>query len=421
MPEATAAAYSVPSGRNRPMDMTRGFAVMGILLMNVIAFSMPEAAYLNPDAWGGRSVPDRIAWALSFILIDGKMRGLFSLLFGASMLLLMDRAEMAGANGRNRHIIRCIWLFLFGAAHYLLLWWGDILALYAVVGCVAMLFAGKQPLQLVKLAFLAFAAHFLLVTLLMLGIYQWEAAATVANADAEQTAQWTKALDSMGRPGSEAIAEEIAIYRGDWPGMVAHKAHEYLRWGLSGLKYMGLDTLGFMLLGMAMLKGGFLTGSWPRENYLSTARHCFLIGIPPMVALAAWIWWGGFDTVATFGAVFAWSFPFRIPLTVGFASLVLAFVSHREPGELLTRVEAAGRMSLSNYVGSSLVMTAIFYGWGMGLFASVPRAQVYLFLIPVWGLMVLWSRPWLAHFRHGPLEWLWRCLTLGRLQPLRKV
>jgi len=413
--------YSPPAGRNRAMDMARGFAVMGILLMNIIAFAMPEAAYFNPTAWGGEGLADHIAWALSFILADGKMRGLFSLLFGASMMMLMDRTEMAGANGQIRHIIRCCWLALIGFAHYLLLWWGDILTLYAVLGLVALPFAGKQPLQLVKLAFIVFAVHFLLLLLLMLGIYHVDGAANAGDANAQSIASARSMLTSIGQPGTEQIFEEVALYRGDWSGMVAHKASEYIGWGLSGLKYMGLDTLGFMLLGMAMLKGGFLTGKWSREQYIGTARHCFIIGIPPMLGLAAWAWASGFDVVTTFGISFAWSFPFRIPLTVGFAALIFAIVTRGEPGPWLTRIEAAGRMSLSNYIGTSLVMTAIFYGWGLGLFASVPRAPLYLCVLPVWGLILLWSKPWLSRYRYGPLEWLWRSLTLGRLQKMRNL
>jgi uncharacterized protein len=398
------------------MDMARGFAVMGILLMNIIAFAMPSAAYYNPDAWGGTSVADRIAWALSFILIDGKMRGLFSLLFGASMLLLMDRTELAGGDGRRRHIIRCLWLGLFGIAHYLLLWWGDILALYAVVGLIAMLFAGKEPMQLVKLAFLSFALHMVIVTALILDL-KWSIGRATAAGD---LARMGPMLDGIGRPGGAGIANELAIYRGDWAGMIAHKAADYVAWGISGLTYMSLDTLGFMLLGMAMLKGGFLTGRWNREQYLGTARHCFLIGIPPMIALAIWTWASGFDTVTTFGTNFAWSFPFRIPLTVGWAALIMAVVAHREPGEFLSRVEAAGRMSLSNYLGPSLLMTAIFYGWGLGLFGELSRATCYLIVPLVWALMLIWSPLWQARFRYGPVEWLWRTLTMGRIQPLRR-
>lgn len=402
------------------MDIARGFAVMGILAMNVIAFSMPEAAYTNPAAWGGTGAADIFAWTLSFILVDGKMRGLFSLLFGASMLLLMDRTEMAGGNGRYRIVIRSLWLLVIGVAHYLLLWWGDILALYAVAGLIAMPFAGRRPLQLVKLSFLAFGVHFAIVGALMLVLYGNAGEAAAPGAPQELRASWETTLESMGKPGAEGIASEIALYRGDWAGTVAQRAADFPGWALSGLEYMGFDTLGFMLLGMAMLKGGFLTGDWPRASYLATARHCFLIGIPPMTALALWVLWSGFDTLTTFGAVFAWSFPFRIPLTVGIAALIFAMIAGRKPGPFLSRVEAAGRAALSNYLGTSLAMTAIFYGWGLGLFGSVPRAQVYAFVLPVWVSMLLWSRPWLTRFRYGPVEWLWRSLTLGRPQPIRR-
>lgn len=398
------------------MDMARGFAVMGILLMNVVAFAMPSAAYYNPYAWGGTSIPDRIAWALSFILIDGKMRGLFSLLFGASMLLLMDRTELAGGDGRRRHIIRCLWLGLFGIAHYLLLWWGDILALYAVVGLIAMLFAGKEPMQLVKLAFLSFALHMAIVTALILDL-KWAIGRATAAGD---LARMGPMLDGIGRPGGAGIANELAIYHGDWAGMIAHKAADYVGWGISGLTYMSLDTLGFMLLGMAMLKSGFLTGRWNREQYIGTARHCFLIGIPPMIALAIWTWATGFDTVTTFGTNFAWSFPLRIPLTVGWTALIMVVVAHRTPGAFLSRVEAAGRMSLSNYLGTSLLMTATFYGWGLGLFGELSRATCYLIVPLAWALILIWSPLWQARFRYGPVEWLWRSLTMGRGQPLRR-
>lgn len=407
--------------RNRAIDITRGFAVMGILLMNVIAFSMPEPAYLNPNAWGGESIADRLIWALSFILIDGKMRGLFSLLFGASMLLLMDRTELQGGNGYHRHAARSFWLFLIGIAHYLLIWWGDILALYAMVGLVAMLFAGKQPMQLVKCAFLAFGIHLVIVTLLMIAIYHGHHVATAADANAHDVNRWNVALASMGHRGSEIIAEELAIYRGNWQGIIAHEMADFPGSMLSALIYMGFETLGFMLLGMAMLKSGLLEGKWRYDQYIGTARHCFIVGIPPTIGFAIWSWASGFDVVTTFGSVFAWSFPFRIPLTVGIATSILAIVTRAKPGRFLELVEAAGRMSLSNYLGTSLVMTTIFYGWGFGLFGSVSRAPVYLFVPPIWALMLLWSKPWLSHFRHGPAEWLWRSLTLGRLQPMKIV
>lgn len=395
---------AAPQDRIAPIDIIRGCAVMDIVLMNIIAYSMPEAAYLNPNAWGGTSVADRLAWLIAFVAVDGKMRGLLSLLFGASMLLLMDRAEMAGHNGVHRTLIRCFWLGIIGLAHYLLLWWGDILSLYAVIGPIAMLFAGRQPMQLVKLAFLAFGMQMLLLIAMVLAIRHGSAVS----------------LYAIGQPGSDAIGAEIALMRGDWAGIIAHKAADFWNWVEAGLLYMSFDTLGFMLLGMAMLKGGFLNGTWAKEQYLGTARHCLRISLPPMLALGIWAWASGFDTVTTFGVVFAWSFPFRIPLTVGYAALILGLMAGHRPGAFLARVEAVGRMALSNYLLSSLTMCALFYGWGMGLFASVPRAEVYLFVLPLWALMLLWSPLWLARLGYGPLEWLWRSLTLGRVVPLSR-
>lgn len=407
--------------RNHSIDIVRGLAVMGILLMNIIAFSMPQAAYLNPAAWGGSGLADRLVWMAGFIVVDGKLRGLFSLLFGASMLMLIDRTEMAGGDGRQRHILRCFWLALIGLAHYLLLWWGDILSLYAIVGLIALFFVGKQPLDLVKLSFLAFLLQFLILIALMVGLYQTTGAADAPGADPETVKQAARMLDRIGQPGNILIAEELALYRGGWQGIAADKAGGLLGWWIAGLHYTGLEILGFMLIGMAMLKGGFLTGTWPKEQYLATARHCFLIGLPPMIALALWAWGSGFATVTTFGVSFAWSFPFRLPLTIGVTALIFALITGREKGDFLTRIGAVGRMALTNYLATSLVMTAIFYGWGLGLFGTLSRAQVYLAVPLVWGAMLLWSRPWLRRFRYGPAEWLWRSLTLLAPQPMRRA
>ncbi len=410
--------------RNRTIDMARGIAVMGILLMNIIAFSMPEIAYINPNAWGAKGgeagLADHLVWLFTFVLIDGKMRGLFALLFGASMLMLMDRTEMTGGNGRQRHAIRCFWLALIGLAHYLLLWWGDILLLYALVGLCALFFASKQPLQLVKLAFLAFALQGLLLIALMINIYHITGAASAPGASAEAIAGAGQLLEQLGQPGSSKTAADVAVHRGVWAGITTAKAQGALNWGLMNLHYMGLEMLGFMLLGMAMLKGGFLSGNWPRDQYIATARHCFLIGLPPMIALGLWAWASGFAPVTTFGVVFCWSLLFRIPLTVGVAALIFAILSGRMTNPILTRIEAVGRMALTNYLGTSLVMTALFYGWGLGLFGTLTRWQAYLIVPFVWTIMLICSKPWLARFRYGPVEWLWRSLTLFSLQPMRR-
>jgi uncharacterized protein len=409
-----------PDTRIPSLDVLRGFAVMGIVLMNIIGFAMPAAAYFNPRAWGGMSVADIAAWFAAFVLVDGKMRGLFSLLYGASMLLLVDRAELAGRHGMREQAVRSAWLFVFGAAHFLLLWWGDILMPYAVIGLVALPFIHRAPLDLVKWAFAAFLLHGLILLWWMAAIWWTASAAAAPGASADLARSYSELAAMLGAPGGPEIAKEVALYRSGFGAILAYKLSDFAAHGWM-LLYFAFDTLGFMLLGMAMLKSGFLTGQWDADQYRRTARHCLLIGLPPMIALGLWALLSGFATVATFGIVFAWSFPFRIPLTVGYAALILILLRATSLLWLTRRAAAAGRMAFTNYLGTSLIMCFVFYGWGLGLFGHVSRVSAYLFALPACVLMLLWSKPWLDRFAYGPLEWLWRSLTRGALQPMRRA
>ncbi|MDX3910101.1 MAG: DUF418 domain-containing protein [Sphingobium sp.] len=403
-----------------PLDALRGFAVMGILLLNIVGFAMPEAAYMNPAAWGGTSTPDVATWFATFVLFDGKMRGLFSLLFGASMLLIIEKAEISGRDGRRVHIVRAAWLFLFGLAHFVLLWWGDILMVYAIVSLVALQFIGRPAISLVKWAFGAFLVHFVIVATVMVSAYASAHAASLPGATQATADGFAQMLESFGKPGSPSIASDVALYRSGFSTIFTHSL-EALPGQLAMLFYFAFDTLGFMLLGMAMLKGGFLNGQWPVEQYARTARHCFLIGLPPTAALAIWVIASGYDPLVAFGVFFSWSFPFRIPLAVGYAALFMTWVLPRAEHWLILRIAAAGRVALSNYIGTSIFMTAIFYGWGGGLFGSVDRAPLYLFVAGAWIMALLWSKPWLDRFQYGPLEWLWRSLARAQLQPMRRI
>lgn len=402
------------------MDVLRGCAVMGILWMNITAFALPQNAYFDPAAAGPLSGGDVAFWLSSFLLFDGKMRGLFSLLFGASMLLLIDREEMAGRDGRHSQMVRAGWLFAIGLAHHILLWWGDILMIYAVVGLVAMLFVRQEPMALVKSAFLAFLLHFLICAGFIGTLYGWAHAAAAPDATASLRDGYHAFMAGLSDPNSDTIRDEIATYRGGFATIVGHHLSTILSDWPRTIIFSGFDTLGFMLLGMAMLKGGFLTGRWSADQYWRTARHCFLIGLIPMIGLAIWIIASGFAPLPAFGAAIAWSFPFRIPLTVGWASLILWLLTRHKGHPLVDRLAATGRMALSNYLGTSLVMTAIFYGWGLGLFAHVRPAMLPLFVLGAWAVMLIWSPAWQKRFAIGPLEWLWRSLARGKMQKIRK-
>ncbi|MEC3911769.1 DUF418 domain-containing protein [Sphingobium sp. CR2-8] len=408
------------SPRIPAMDVLRGCAVLGILWMNITAFALPQNAYFNPAVAGPPSPADIAAWAVSLIFIDGKMRGLFALLFGASMLLLIDREEMAGRDGRRAQMIRSGWLFVIGCAHFLLLWWGDILRVYALVGLFALLFVGLEPFALVKRALLFFLAQFLLVAAFIASLYLWGHAAAAPGADLPLREGYATFMAALSDPASPTTQAEIATYRSGFGAIIQHKLVGLPGEWLWGFLFTAFETMGFMLLGMAMLKGGFLIGRWDAEQYRRTARHCFLIGVPPMAALALWVAWSGFAPLPAYGVALAWSLPFRIPLTVGWAALILWLVARHRTHPLVDRLAAAGRLALSNYLATSLVMTAIFYGWGLGLFAHLPPALLPLFVLGGWVMMLAWSKPYAARFAMGPVEWLWRSLIHGRPQKIRK-
>lgn len=405
--------------RHLSLDAMRGFGVMGILLLNIIGFSMPGAAYVNPAAWGGTDPINIGVWAFNFVLFDGKMRGLFSVLFGASMLLVIQRAEASGQNARSVHLNRMAWLFVIGAAHYIILWWGDILVPYAISGTLALYFVQKDIRQLIRWAIILFSLYFL-IACLMVGGSWWQSIQGLApGADAATIETTRKMLASFGEPGSSDIARDLALYKGGWPAIFADNLSTFPSSLFNALLLFTLDTLGMMVLGMAMLKSGFMLGLWAPEMYAKIARRGFAIGLGPMIALAAWVIASGFDTMTAFGAFFAFSFPFRIALTIGWAAVLLWIIVRHQQHPLIGRVAAAGRAAFSNYLGTSVLMTFIFYGWGLGLFGQIDRITAMAFVIGAWGIMLLWSKPWLQRFRFGPAEWLWRSLARRSLQPMR--
>ncbi|VAV96548.1 Membrane protein, partial [hydrothermal vent metagenome] len=155
------------SPRYLELDAMRGFAVMGILLMNIVGFAMPDMAYFSPAVYGGTDTPDVIAWALSFVFVDGKMRGLFTLLFGASVMLVIERAEAKGQNSAKIHYSRMLWLAIFGLAHFFFLWSGDILFLYAAIGCIIYFMADMSAEKLFHYGLLIYIAGFIAYSAIM--------------------------------------------------------------------------------------------------------------------------------------------------------------------------------------------------------------------------------------------------------------
>lgn len=381
------------------LDAVRGFVVCGILLMNIVAMGLPADAYLNPTFYGTEGEADWIAWGVNFVLSDGKMRALFTMLFGASMVLITDRAEAAGEMPAEIHYRRLFWLFAFGMVHAWLIWFGDILVQYALAGAAAYFFRrwASPALWAVFLAMIA-------VSLAQIG-EQYLTALAPAASDVEPAA---------------IAAREIAQYREGFADVFAARARMTAFYQAVLIPHYLPETLGFMALGILFYRNGFLTGEWSRARYLRLIGVGYLVAAPlhlPLIWLllrydfAAWL-----TPLVEGGGLLLRPF-----VALAHASVIILLVKAGAARWLMLRLEAAGRMAFSNYLGTSILTTTLFYGYGFGLFGTLSRAELYIVVFGVWALILAWSKPWLERYRYGPLEWLWRSLARGAAQPMRRL
>ena len=409
-----------PSNRIVTLDIVRGVAVMGILVMNIAAFALPYPAYANPAAYGGDSELDLASWAFNFLIFDGKMRGLFSILFGASTLLVIERATDAGRGGAKVHFARMAVLLGFGLVHFYFIWFGDILALYALCGMLLYFFRNKSPRDLVR-----WAVAFLSLSVIYFGLIGLTGAlAGNPNIPPQAAAEMIESREviefELGA-SSPQIANDLALYRSDYASIVDSRLNGRTWEPFMSVFGFGFETLGLMFLGMALFKSGFLTGDWEPASYRRWALRCAAIALPPLAFLVWWQASADFDAVRVFLALIALSVPFDVLMAVGWAAAIIWWARVGPMPPLRARVAAAGRMAFTNYLATSIIMTSIFYGYGLGLFGDVSRAGLWLFVLSMWALILAWSKPWLDRFHYGPLEWLWRSLSRLQLQPLRKA
>jgi len=403
---------TTPAGRIHSLDVIRGIAVMGIFSVNVVGMAMIESAYFNPPDYGFDGLGDRIMWAANFVLVDGKFRSLFSILFGASMVLVLERGIASGKKPWQVHFPRMIVLLLFGLAHFYFLWWGDILANYALVGMIAFAF-WRLPVRLLLLAS-ALSLSLMYVPMVVIGVQQ-------------VTAQPADPAINEGEEGlfeAEVVgirAKEIADAKAAHATPAAHfrsvvGGPEVFRPFQSVPRY-GLETLGLMLLGMAGYKSGFLTGAWSRRRYRQVAT--VLVGASLLwFGLACWR-----ILADDFGPTFqAWGTLFMFPMhpfsAMGYAAL--ATLAFGGGGALADRLAAVGRAAFTNYLGATLIGALLFFGFGFGLYGELSRGEAWLIVPVVWTVMLLWSKWWLDRYRYGPLEWAWRCLARWKWEPMRK-
>ena len=401
------------------LDVVRGVAVMGILTMNIAAFALPYPAYANPAAWGGDEGADLLSWLVNFLVFDNKMRGLFSMLFGASTLLVIERATAAGRSGAAAHYARMAVLLAIGLAHFYLLWFGDILAIYALCG---MLLYGLRRVG--KRALVGWGITLFLLSNIFYGLIG--ASALLAGSPrlpphaASELYEARNTVEQEVGATSDKIPAELALYRSGYRTILEDRLGERAIQPFAGFVGLSFETLGLMMIGMVLFRSGFLTGAWEARRYRRWAIVLALLALPPLAAMAWWQWSSGFDSGVIFTVFLGLSQPFDLMLAVAWAALVILWLKTGPMTGLKARVAAAGRMAFTNYLATSLVMTTLFYGYGFGLFGELGRAALWLPVLGMWALMLAWSKPWLDRYRYGPLEWVWRSLARGRVERLRR-
>ena len=421
--------------RIRTIDIVRGVAVLGIFAINIQEMAFPEdLAFYFQFIDRGQYFSNFIGISLE-ILLYGKMRGLFAILFGASSMLVIQTLTYpeTGSIDARYYFRRLMWLAAFGLLNsYLFLWWGDILFKYALLG--ALLF----PLRLASTRSLVVLAMASLTVLTAQPYLRYsEIAALKEKVDEvkrnaqqgqaitpkaeEVKAQWQEIQEDL-QPNYSLIDSEVRIKTGEYSALfkyVAWKAFEEQ----TTIFYQEdfFDIFLYMVIGIILFRFNFFDKRYTRQHRRLAIA---LLGLSLGFLVHAWINWGlmasRLDLLKSEYYLIFFDVG-RLPFVIGFLSLI-TFLFHNEllkfPGDCLA---AVGRMALSNYLLQSVAGVFLFYGIGLGQFNQLMRSEIAIIIVVVWTFQIILSAMWMAAFHYGPFEWVWRSLTYSKIQPLRKA
>jgi len=386
------------------LDALRGIAVIGIVGMNVLAFAMPGPAYYNPvsfgpPVFGGASPPDYWVWLASFVFIEDKFRTLFAMLFGAGCLILIERAA---SHPWRAHYARMAVLFVIGLVHATLLASNDVLRIYALAGLCLPLLAGLSARALVTVSLGLLGVHvFLGMAMLGPAIAAW-----AQERHGSEMLLWAErqfgrdpaAITALLEQGREAFSERVVRRTLGIPAQMTT---------LIAALPLNLSAIA---LGMGLWRGGMLRGAWRTFRLRRIAGLAALVALPGLLGLAGVLVSTGFPAALVGPVALLLSAPFDMALAVSYAALAMAFLGS---GAAAERLASVGRLSLTNYLMTSVILSAIFASWGLGLFGEVTRWQAFMLgLVPVAG-MLAWSPVWVTKVGQGPFERLWRRLSRG--------
>jgi len=419
------------SERIASLDVLRGVAVLGILLMNIVAFGLPLVAYNNPTGAGGAEGANLVSWGVANMFFEGTFRTIFSILFGAGVVLFMTRAEgkCNSVRAADFYYRRTIWLIVFGVVHaYLLLWIGEILYAYGVTALLLFVFRNVGPRKLLICGLLVLAAlvpkrvyhahhlteardHYTEATIaLALG-----KPLTPARADA--IAGWRE-IEFLYQPTEHDISQEIALHQAGYlTNLVGLAQINSVVQGQWYYDWNFWDILGVMLIGMALIKMNILSAQRSLLFYMTMVALGYSIGLTVNAWETQQLVQSQFDLAVMGQTQYTYDLG-RLAMSAGHIGMVMLLCRLQWFARLRASLAAVGRMALTNYITHTVICVTLFSGFGFGLYGQLERYQLYYVVAAIWLLQLMVSPIWLTYFRFGPLEWLWRTLTYWKIQPL---
>ncbi|MYC65461.1 MAG: DUF418 domain-containing protein [Acidobacteriia bacterium] len=405
--EGTGLRPVAQTARIDSIDVLRGFALLGILVMNIQLFAMPQAAYFNPTAYGDLTGANLWVWVAGRMLADQKFMTIFSMLFGAGIVLMAGRAEARGES-RRLHYRRMGLLLVIGLLHGHLLWPGDILFLYAVCGMLVYPLRRQPPGRLLVLGtvLVGVASAFLVVS--GLSLPHWPG---------EERAEF---LAEVWQPTPAMIDAEVGAYRGEWLDQQPVRSKAAFGFETVVLLTWGLWRAGgLMLIGMALFAQGVFSARRLFRFYATLIALAIAIGLPVQ----------GYGISLDFERGWpAWSFFFGVQfnywgslvVSLGYVGAVMLACQRPALRRFTRPFASVGQTALTNYLLQTVICTTMFYGHGLGWFGSVDRVGQAGVVASVWAAQLIASSLWLRRYRFGPAEWVWRSLTYGIRPPLRR-
>ncbi|MFC0183190.1 uncharacterized protein SAMN04515674_105163 [Pseudarcicella hirudinis] len=422
--------------RIQSIDMIRGVALLGILLMNIESFGYFHEYVENPVIYGGTSGINYWVWWVITVVFEGKMRGLFSMLFGASVILLTSKKETEGLSVADVYYRRLLWLLVFGLINaYILLWPGDILYAYAICGLFLFPFRKMKPVYLIICGVLFLCKDVVQSQMEFqerkelrreyVETQKLQKTGKKLSEKQKQSVQKWEEFEKSTRFDPKKIKENDALMLSGYGTIFGFcfKLNQELQ-SSEFYNETFWDCIGMMLIGMGLMKIGVFSGKLKTKEYLWLMLIGYGIGIPMGIFVAFQELSFFRDAVAfidlnTIDTVSATYEPRRLFITAGHVGLLMLIFKSGWFKGFAKVLSSVGQMAFTNYLMQSVLCTLFFYGYGLGYFGKLQRYELYLVVLSVWIIQLIWSNIWLRNFRLGPLEWLWKSLTYARKQPIR--